>query len=354
MENMKKNAKAILIALTVAVAITLTAFKLNSNSKEQKARIYQPNSNTKAVIQAEKVKESDFIETVPFVGSFTPSRTVTISTETSGKVTAVYIKEGSTVSTGTIIARLDNGVLQAQLSSAKASFNLASNTLNRYEAAPSGVTQLQIENAKAQKLTSQAQIDQLIKQISFCVIKAPFSGVISSKNVELGAIVSIGTPLATLIDINSLKLEINVPEKHLSKFKENMNLKVKSDVYSDAIFNGKVSFIGSQADESHNYSVKILVPNNSIMPLKAGMYGNVTVDNSITSKGISIPRSAVTGDSSNPKVYVVENGIANLRNIKVGVSNETAVQVVSGLTEGETIVTGGIVNLTNGSKVEIK
>ncbi|WP_163407897.1 efflux RND transporter periplasmic adaptor subunit [Flavobacterium ajazii] len=351
---MKKNTNVILIVLTVTVAMTLIAFKLNSNKEEQKARVYQPDSSTKAIIQAEKVKESGFIETAPFVGSFIPSRKVTISTETSGKVIAVFIKEGSTVGTGTIIARLDDGVLQAQLRSARASFNLASNTLDRYEAAPSGVTQLQIENAKAQKLTNQAQIDQLIKQISFCVIRSPFSGVISSKNIELGAIVSIGTPLATLIDINSLELEINVPERHLSKFKDNMNLKVKSDVYSDAIFNGKVNFIGSQADESHNYTVKILVSNNNKTPLKAGMYGNVTVNNSVTNEAISIPRSALTGDSSNPKIYVVENGVANLRNIKVGFSNETSVQVISGLAQGETVVTGGIVNLTNGSKVEIK
>lgn len=351
---MKKSARNILVVIVAIAAIVLIVIKLNSNKAEQETRIYKPDANSQAVIQAEKVKQSAFVETVPFVGSFAPNREVSISSETSGKVIAVYIKEGSSVSTGSVIARLDDDVLQAQLRSAKANYELASSTLKRYEAASSGVTQLQLDNARAEKLTNQAQIDQLTKQISYCVIRAPFSGTISQKSVELGAIISMGTPLATLIEINNLKLEISVPERHLSKFKDNMELKVKSDVYPETVFSGKVSFIGSQVDESHNYSVKILVQNINKTPLKAGMYGNVIVDNSLSSNGISIPRSSITGDSSDPKVYVVKNGIANLRSIKIGVSNETSVQVINGLTEGETIVTGGLVNLTNGSKVEIK
>jgi RND family efflux transporter MFP subunit len=252
-----------------------------------------------------------------------------------------------------VIARLDDGLLQAQLRSAQASYDLAANTLKRYEEASSGVTKLQIDNSRSQKLTTKSQVDQLLKQISYCVIKAPFAGIISKKSVEMGAIVSTGTPMATLIYINSLKLEISVPEKDLSKFKEKMELKITSDVYPDAAFTGDVSFIGSQADDSHNYSIKILVHNQDKAPLKAGMYGNVTVSTPSV-KSISIPRSAISGSSSDPKVYVVKNGTANLRSIKLGAGNEIAVQVISGLSANETVVTGGLVNLTDGSLVEIK
>jgi RND family efflux transporter MFP subunit len=193
----------------------------------------------------------------------------------------------------------------------------------------------------------------LKKQISQYVISAPFSGVITARNFDLGAVVSAGTPLATLTDISSLKLEISVPERYVAQFKNGMSIKVNTDVYPGAIFSGTVWMIASKADASHNYTIKILVPNNSAA-LKVGMYGHVIVGNESASRAIGIPRSALIGSAQNPQVYVVDNGVARIRDIETGAGNARSVEVIKGLRAGEVIVAGGLVNLTDGARVSIK
>jgi len=351
---MKKTIQYTVIALVIIGIAALAAFKLISNKKEVAAKVYHPDISLTATIQADTVKEGPFSEATQFLGSFAANREVSLAAETSGKVISVGVEEGSRVGQGSLVARLDDGVLQAQLHSATASLDNAASTLKRYEQAPNGVTQLQTDNARTQLLTSQAQIEQLKKEISQHTINAPFSGVITARNFDLGAVVSPGSPLATLTDISSLKLELSVPEKYVAQFKNGMPIVVNTDVYPGSSFKGTVGMIASKADASHNYTIKVLVPNNPQNPLKAGMYGNVTVGNVSAHQAISIPRSALIGSAQKPQVYVVENGAVAVRDIETGAGNAKGVEVLKGLHAGEVIVSGGLVNLTEGTKVSIK
>jgi len=351
---MKKLIQIIVIIVVVAGVAAMVAFKLIANKKEVEGKVYRPDLNLAATVQADTIKEGPFSKATQFLGSFTANREVSLASETTGKVIFVGVQEGSHVGQGSLVAKLDDGVLQAQLHSATASLDNAAGTLKRYEQAPNGVTQLQMDNARTQLLTSQAQIEQLKEQISQYTISAPFSGVITSRSFDLGAVVSPGTPLATLTDISSLKLELSVPERYVAQFKNGMPIAVNTDVYPGAVFMGTVWMIASKADASHNYTIKVLVPNNVQHPLKAGMYGNVTVGNALTHQAISIPRSALIGSSQHPQVYVVENAAAKIRDIETGAGNATSVEVLKGLHAGEVIVSGGLVNLTDGAKVSIK
>ena len=351
---MKKIVKYTVVLAAIAATVALVAFKLTANKKEVEAKVYHPDVNLTATVQADTLTEGPFTEATQFLGSFAPNREVSIASETSGKVITVGVQEGSYVGTGSLVAKLDDGVLQAQLHSATASYDNATGTLKRYEQAPNGVTQLQMDNARTQILTSQAQIEQLKKQISQYTINAPFAGIITARNFDLGAVVSPGSPLATLTDISLLKLEVSVPEKYVAQFKNGMPMQVKTDVYPNVVFNGSVDLIASKADASHNYTIKVLVPNNAQNQLKAGMYGNVTLGTTTAQKAISIPRSALIGSAQNPQVYVVQNGLAKVKAIQTGGGNATNVEVTSGLLAGEVVVTGGLVNLSDGAKVTIK
>lgn len=351
---MKKTIQIIVMALVVVGIAALVAFKLIANKKEVEAKVYRPDPNLTATIQADTVKEGPFSEATQFLGSFSPNREVSLAAETSGKVISVGVEEGSRVGQGSLVAKLDDGVLQAQLHSATASLDNAASTLKRYEQAPNGVTQLQMDNARTQLLTSQAQIEELKKQIGQHTINAPFPGVITARNFDLGAVVSPGSTLATLTDISSLKLELSVPEKYVAQFRNGMSIAVSTDVYPGSRFIGTVWLIASKADASHNYTIKVLVPNNPQTPLKAGMYGNVTVGEVSAHPAISIPRSALIGSAQKPQVYVVENRVARIRNIETGAGNARTVEVVKGLQAGEVIVSGGLVNLADGTEVSIK
>jgi len=351
---MKKLVQTTLIVLAVAGIGAAAAFKLVANKKEIAEKVYRPDINLAATVQTDTVKKGFFNKATRFLGSFTANREVALAAETTGKVICVGVEEGSQVGKGRLVAKLDDGVLQAQLRSAAASLDNAAGTLKRYEQAPNGVTQLQMDNARTQLLTSQAQIEQLKKQISQYTIFTPFSGVVTARNFDLGAVVSPGSSLATLTDISSLKLELSVPEQYVAQFRNGMTIAVNTDVYPGSAFMGTVWMIASKADASHNYTIKVLVPNNAQHPLKAGMYGNVTVGNASTAQTISIPRSALIGSARRPQIYVVENGVARVRDIETGAGNASSVEVSKGLQAGEVVVSGGLVNLADGAKVSIK
>lgn len=350
---MKKIVRYSITAAILFISVGFIAVKLNSNKKEVAEKVYHKDPNFKATVQADTIQYTSFTETTAFLGSFAPDREVVIASESTGKVVKINVREGSQVSAGSLIAQLDTDLLQAQLQSALASYDNAALTLRRYEQAVNGVTKLQIDNARTQMLTDKAQIDQLRKQISMCSIKAPFSGIITSKSFELGTVVSAGAQMAQLTDISRLKLEISVPERNIMQFRKEQSLTVLTDVYPDEKFQGHVEMIAAKADASHNYTVKILVANNAATALKAGMYGRISFSDVATKEAISIPRSALVGSSSRPQVFVIENGIAKLRDIQTGGSNETIIQVASGLQPGEIVATGGLINLTEGSKVNI-
>jgi len=344
--------KLIITIVVVAVLIAAAAFKLLSNKREVAAEVYQPDVNTAVVVQVDTVKSARFDLKSYFTGSFSANREVTIGSETSGKVIIVNVEEGSHVKAGQLIAQLDDHLIQAQLQSAQANHDKAVNTLGRYQQGSSGVTQLQIDNAKTEILTTQAQIEQLKTQIRQYTISAPFSGIITSRTFELGAIISPGTQMAVLTDISSVKLEINVPERNITQFRLGQVIGITTDVYPDSPFKGKVDLIGSKADASHNFQVKILVPNPKLA-IKSGMYGTVVFDNVASGDVLSIPRTALLGSSVKPQVYVVEDGVVKVRDIQTGGGNEARIQVTSGLKKDELVVSGGLVNLSEGTKVSV-
>lgn len=341
------------IILTVSISgllIGLTAFKLMDNKSDLESKVYHPDVNTEVSVQTEIVKAHAFSQHSTFTGTFVPNREVTLGAETTGKVIRVNIEEGKYVQAGQLLAQLDDGLVRAQLQSAEASFNRAENTLNRYLQASSGVTQLQIDNAKTDVLTARAQVEQLKKQVRQYAVLAPFSGIISSKKFDLGAIVSPGLQMASLIDISTVKLEINVPENEITDFTPGQLIDVRTDVYPGKVFKGKVEMIASDADDSHNFLIRIVVSNHQ-SALKSGMYGMVDAFDELSASALTIPRAALVGSAQNAQVYVVENGVARLRQIRLGAGNETRVEVTEGLIEGEVIVIGGLVNIRDGVKV---
>jgi RND family efflux transporter MFP subunit len=332
--------------------IALVVIKLLGNKEEVEAKVYKKDPDRKVTIQADTVHPTQLDQNNSFLGAFAPVREVTISSEMTGKVVAVKADEGTYVNAGAVIALLDTDLLRAQLASAMANYDNAVTTLKRYEAAASGVTKLTRDNATTQVLTYKSQVDQYEKQIRMGTIKAPFSGIITSKSFELGAVVATGAQMAVLTNIDKLKLEVNIPEANISSFKNGQTIQVLTDLYADKTFNGTVDMIGTKADASHNFVLKVLV-NNSEKLLKAGMYGRIQLHNAIYNNAISVPRSALIGSSKVPKVFVIENGIAHVREIESGEGNEYVVEVKGGLKPGEIVATGGLVNLYEGAKVSI-
>lgn len=210
---------------------------------------------------------------------------------------------------------------------------------------------VQLEKVKLGLKAVQIQRKQLLKQLAGMTLKAPFSGIVTKKLVDLGAVVGVGSPVFEITDVSQLKLTINVPERDIARFTINQSISIEVDAIAGKTFSGKISLVGIQADKTHNFKVQVLVSNPSL-ELRSGMYATASIVNSKSVSALSVPRNALVGSSKNPSVYVIRNGKAVLTPFSAGTSDGDFIEVISGLTNADRIILKGQVNLVDGSSVK--
>ena len=217
------------------------------------------------------------------------------------------------------------------------------------------VSDSQLDQVKLASSIAEAQFITAKRQLEDTKIKTPISGFVTSRNVDIGAMVQAApqaTLVANIVDISRLKVKLNVSESDAFLLKVGDPVNVTTDVIPGVTFNGRIQSISAKADEAHTYPVEIIVDNQSMHQLRAGMFARVEFKSLKNRDVLIIPREALVGSVKDPKVYVLNNGVVNLRDIKVGNESGTFIQVMSGLSEGETVVTNGQNNLVENAKVE--
>jgi len=348
---MKKNIITIIIIVMVLGAV---GYKLAANVEVAKNKAYIPELSKAVVVKVQEVVKSNFNYEFTYSGTFIPNREIMLIPQSQGEVKGLYFKEGDRVGQGKLLLQVDDAMLQSQLIAAKAGYENAKTNYERFKSASSseGVTRMQVDGNFLQMKSAESQLKQLEIGIQKSKMRAPFSGTITMRNVEMGSVVG-QTPVARLTDISSLKLEINVPETDIIFFETGSNVKIKSELYPGELFQGKIEFVSDRGDDSHNYVVKIRVANSSKNKLKAGMYASVTLAKKMDAASLNIPRLALLGSAKMPQVYIAENGTAILREIVVGRSNGTNIEVLKGIALGEKVITNGQINLVDSCKITL-
>src|SRR5690606_4996358 len=156
-----------------------------------------------------------------------------------------------------------------------------------------------------------------------------------------------------IVDVQTLKLKVNVDEKSIGSVKPGQEVKVTSSVIPDQIFKGIVTFIAPKADGSLNFPVEIEIKNNSAAQLKAGMYGTAVFGQDKTVSALVVPRTAFVGNVSSNKVFVIKSGKAYLTDVVAGRNFGSYVEIISGVEAGQSVVTTGQINLMNETPIEI-
>lgn len=351
--------KIIITIVVIAAALGLIAYVLTNNKKENEAKtaiVAEKNAAVSVKIDTVKTEEVslDFVSN----GNFEPTQELTFAAEKSGKVTKVLVKEGDYVSVGQTLAIVRSDVINVNAQTANSSYQNAAADYSRYENAykTGGVTKQQLDQAKLAMVNSKAQLTQANINVGDTRIKAPISGFINKKYIEPGSILT-GAPATDLFDIvnvSKLKLKVTVNEGEVASLKIGNTINVKAGVYPDKTFSGKITFIASKADESLNFPVEIEIANNASNDLKAGMYGTAEFASKQQKQALMVvPRNAFVGSVSSNQIFVIENGTAKLKTVTAGRILGDKVEIVNGLSNGETVIVTGQINLQNGSKVEV-
>ena len=352
---MKKN---ITIALIIIVALASIGFVLTKNKAENKAKTdIVAEKNAAVSVKTTQVKTQEVSLDFLANGNFEPIQELTFSAEKSGKVISVLVKEGDYVTVGQTLVIVRSDVINVNAQTAKATYDNAKSDYDRYENAfkSGGVTKQQLDQAKLALTNAGNSLKQANINVGDTKVKAPIKGFINKKYIEPGSILT-GMPTTALFDIvnvSKLKLKVTVNESQVASLKLGNTINVTSSVFPDKTFAGKITFIAAKADESLNFPVELEIENSGDKSLKAGMYGTANFGSKQKQQLTVVPRNAFVGSVSSNEVFVVQNGIAKLKKVTSGRILGDLVEIVDGLSDGDTVIVTGQINLQDGNAVEI-
>jgi membrane fusion protein, multidrug efflux system len=347
--------KRIIIIVTALVVLALIVFRLSTNYRKVNANKNVSTDLAYVTVNIFPVSKMSITESLLLTGYMEAYSEVDIASEAQGIITSLLAELGQEKSKGNVIATIDDKLKTLSVQKAK---NLKAKLEKNFERNKNlfnggSLTQQQLDDAQNLYDDAVIQLEQAEKELVNATIKSPISGIIIKKQVEEGEYINIGSPIVTIVDVSKLKIKLNVSEVNVYQLKLGDKAVISTDVYPGVVFEGNISFISSQGDDSHNYPVEIVIPNNSRYPLKSGSFANVVIKLPVEAEAVYIPRESLLGSITDAEVYVAENDQAILKKIVVGNGNDKYIKVISGLKEGEKVIVNGQINLSENKAIKI-
>jgi RND family efflux transporter MFP subunit len=349
--------KTLIYIIVAAVLVGLAAYKIASNKEKQTQEVKEVAKQVDKInVNVIKVSRENIDTDYSANGTFIPKQESNQSSEISGRIVSVLVKEGSRVGAGQVLATIKKDAIEVDVTQAQNNLQNAMIDNQRYENAykTGGVTKQQLDNSRLQLKNAQAAVRAQGVKVNDASIRAGISGTINKKMVEPGMVVAPGTALFEIVNINTLKLSVLVDESQIGKIQIGQEVPIKVNVLPDESFSGRITFIAPKSDASLNFPVEIEVQNRG--NLKAGMYATATFKTNHgaeTQNMLTVPAEAFVNGVSSGQLFIVNNGTAKLIKVQTGKVYGDKVQILSGLNGGEQVITSGQINLDNGSKINI-
>lgn len=345
----------IVAALIIAVGIW-GFFKLMPHQNNELAEAENKPKNTKKVlsVNAKIVKPHLLTDEIPVVGSLVPDEQVDLSFESAGKITDIFFEEGSFVEKGTLLAKINDAQLQAQLRRLEAQVPLAEERVYRQSALlqKDAVSKEALEIVKTELATLNADIEKIQAQIEMTELRAPFDGIIGLRQVSMGAYASPTTVIAKLTSFSPIKIEFSVAERYANDIKKGTNLEFRVDGNLNTFKAQVYATEASLEAETRSLLVRARYANKN-SELMPGQYADIRLKQKELHDAIAIPSEAIVPEMGKSKVFVYRSGKAEPVDVITGIRTESEVQILDGLQEGDTILTSGTLQLRKGSAVKI-
>ena len=305
-------------------------------------------------VTAEVIKPRSLTDEIVISGELIPDEEVSLSFESSGKIVSIDFTEGSYVNKGQLLAKVNDGPLQAQLKKLESQLQLAQDRVYRQSALleKDAVSKEAYEEAQTNLASLKADIELMKENIAQTELRAPFDGIIGLRQVSEGTYATPSTIVASLTKISPLKIEFAVPERYAGIVKNGANLSFKVEGHLKP-FSAKVYATESYVDPTtHTFAIRALYANNNgqLMP---GRFANVDLKTQEFDDAITIPSQAIVPEMGIDKVYLYKSGKAQPVTITKGIRNESRAQILEGLNIGDTIITSGTLQLRTGLSVTL-
>ena len=301
------------------------------------------------VVQTQVISES-----IEIPGSLVADESTEIHPEVSGRIIGLYVREGSYVSKGALLAKLYDADLQAQLRKVQVQLQIAQQTENRYNQLQEigGISKEDYAATALQVSNLQADIDILRTSIAKTQIRAPFSGKLGLKEVSTGAYVTPQSIIATIQKTSNLRIDFNVPEKYSSQIKmgQYVNFTVEgSNRNYSAVIAATESGI-EQTTRTLTIRARVQGDQTGLVP---GGFAKVKLNFEPDNNALLIPSQAIIPQARGKKVALYKGGTADFVDVETGVRDSSNVQILKGLSKGDTIIVTGLLSVKPESKVTI-
>src|SRR5436190_15505672 len=293
-------------------------------------------------------------ESMEVPGTLLAKETTEIHPEVSGRVVSINISEGRNVSQGTVLAKLYDGDLQAQLRKLEVQMSIAQKTEERQAQLLKiqGISQQDYDLSLLNVNNIKADIEIIKTSIQKTTIRAPYSGKLGLKNISIGAYITPATLLTTITQIDPLKLDFSVPEKYSDRIKlgQKVTFKVQSQAkqYEAKVIATEISV----SETTRSLLIRSIVQNKNA-ELLPGTFANVQLKFDPNPNALMIPSEAILPQARGKKIISFNGGNAKFVDVTTGVRDSAFVQITDGINVGDTIVITGLLSVRPGAKIQL-
>lgn len=297
-------------------------------------------------------------ETLSLIGSLAANEQIELKAETDGIVEKINFDEGQPVEAGRLLVKLDDTKARAQLAEAKANYALSKGNYDRAKQLLNDklISQQEFDQTAASFSANEAAVALQERQLKDTSVTAPFKGIVSARLISPGQVITRNTTLTWLVDLDPLKVEVNVPERFLSQVLPGQQLELKVAAWPQRSFTGTVYFASPYVNpDTRTMLVKARVPNPDAL-LKPGMFAGLELALNVRTNALVIPEAAINQvlEGNRANVMIVNSASkVEIRQIKIGLRLESRVEVTGGLSEGEQVIVEGMQKIGPGSPVKL-
>lgn len=347
-----RNRIIAIVFFVIAVTAVFLFFRSQPAKLPRKSAIVSKANIAVSVESASIGKVRDSVSVVSLIEAW---RDVDIHAEVAGVVRTLSAEVGQRKTAGQPLLKVDDEVASSALRKANINREVARRDFERYAALQKEgavavssyeAMRLRFEDAESDLVAARRHFDDT-------TIKAPFSGIVTSRVVEVGDLLQPGMKVANMVDLSKVRIISQIPEKQVAFIVEGMPVQVTTDVWPGKVFMARVHSVNSKLSRDHTCRVESLMENPKATPLRAGMFARTTFTSDSSHDALLISRQALTGSIAAPEVFVVSKGMARLVRLVVAGEYGGRIEVLQGLSAGDQVVVSGQADLDDGSPVSV-
>jgi membrane fusion protein, multidrug efflux system len=349
-----KRYRGFIWVLLIVIALIIVKIVFFKNTASSPATANKKQANTVPSVSAMIIHPQPMSNIALVSGSLLSNESVNLQPQASGMITGLFFKEGDFIKQGTLMVKINDADLQAQLQKEQATLDINQNDLAREEKLYklNAVNEDDYNTAVLNVKSAEADMASTQAQIGYTEIRAPFDGQVGVRNISPGAFVSSSTVIATFYQSNPIKVEFDLPEKYASQISMGANINFTIQGNSKK-YSAKVYVINPGITElTRTLTVRALCENDG--SLRDGSFANIIVDLGSKENALLIPTQALIPVLTGEQIFVTHNDSAFSVPVQTGLRNDTSIEITEGLKSGDTVITSGILFLHNKMKIHLQ